>query len=89
MSNRPTIKDILSAIEQQCGDDWSEMLDMQDASEPLTGDLKEAHSRLSAIYRIAHSFNKSHCCYHVHGNWRSAVKVERLSDAPVATEATA
>lgn len=76
LSPPPDLPTILTAIENYCGDDFSEDLDMQDATGTLTGPLKEAHTRLSEIYKLAHAFNTSHSCYHVHQDWRDKLAPE-------------
>lgn len=63
-----TDQQALSTIERLCGDDFCEVLDMR--SNELTGDLKTAHEKLSAIYRIAHSLVASHICFENHDDWR-------------------
>ena len=77
MENERADQAVLWAIEQLCGDDFCEILEMRDASEPLTGDLKIAHEKLSAIYKLSHSHvrshschHASHSCHHAHEDWR-------------------
>ena len=70
MENERADQAVLWAIEQLCGDDFCEILDMRAASEPLTGDLKIAHEKLSAIYKLSHSHVRSHSCHHAREDWR-------------------
>lgn len=68
----PTDQDVLKIISQITGDDFCEELDMTAAFHPekLTPLEKQAHEKLSRIYMLAHSHDKSASCYRVHGEWR-------------------
>lgn len=81
-SSEPTLEEILTAIEQYCGDEFCEELEMRDFNGKLSGDLKEARKRLGEIYKIAHGFNASHSCYHVHGPWRRLEETRCLTVKP-------
>lgn len=70
-----TLAQILTAIEEYCGDEFCEELDMVCASEGrwLDPGLRQANERLVSIYKIAHAFNPSNSCYHAHEAWRKAI----------------
>ncbi|HEX9503595.1 MAG TPA: hypothetical protein VF974_04725 [Patescibacteria group bacterium] len=46
------------------------------ADETLTD--KRNSALLNEIYRIAHSANTNHSCYHVHENWRHESKEKMI-----------
>lgn len=75
-SNGITVTDqeALSAIERICGDDFCEYLDMRDMDETTNADLRTAHRKLSAVYRIAHSLVTGHVCFEVHSDWRKGAE---------------
>jgi len=62
---------VLSMIDRITGDDFCEELDLHSQlGDGLTGELKTAHEKLSAIYRAAHSAVAPNTCHHVHDDWR-------------------
>lgn len=69
----PTDQQALALIDRITGDDFCADLEMRNFSTPLTGDLKTAYEKLSRIYTIAHSMDKSHSCFKAHDNWRALV----------------
>lgn len=76
--------DALDAIDRIVSDDFCEDLDMRAAfdEQPLSPDLKTAHSKLSAVYQIAHSESPRHSCYRVHADWRQLKKLHLSENAP-------
>jgi len=79
-----TDQDVIAAIDSLASDDFCADLDMVMAFHPeqLTEREKTASGKLSVIYRLAHSFNRSHSCYHVHDDWRTLLSGfnERLEE---------
>lgn len=63
-----TDQEALEAIELICSDDFCEDQSMQNMKRRKSA-LKTAVDKLSAIYRIAHSFGLSHECFYVHDDW--------------------
>lgn len=61
---------VLEAIERVAGDDFCEDLDARGSGETLEGDLKIAQTKISFVYRAAHSALRSASCYSVHESWR-------------------
>ena len=60
----------LEVIELTAGDDACETWEMENANKRFRGEKKQMHQKLMAIYRIAHSVNETHPCFHVHEDWR-------------------
>lgn len=83
MPNKPELTDqqAIHLIDRITGDDWCYDLDSRTIREELTGDLKIAHEKLSLIYRIAHSMNRSATCHHAHQAWRKEAS-ELFSASP-------
>ena len=71
-----TEQDVIDAIDRIVSDEFCETLDIRAAFKPetMTETEKICHEKLSLAYRIAHSFNRSHSCYRVHGAWRELVR---------------
>lgn len=71
-SQQRNLLQVLEAIERLVADDFCEELDCERAFRPERFSEREKmmHDKLSAIYKLAHSFNPTHCCYDVHGKWR-------------------
>ena len=67
----PSDQDALRQISRIAGDDFCEDLSMR--AEDLTGDLRTAYEKLSLIYTIAHSMDRSATCHHVHADWRAQI----------------
>jgi hypothetical protein len=70
---QPLFNQVLAAIERQVGDDFSEEIECEMAFRPQDMTVMErmAATRLANVYRLAHSYNNSHSCYHVHTPWRA------------------
>ncbi len=67
---------VIHAINLITGDDFCEVLDCEAAFRPekLTATEKTAHEKLSLIYRLAHSHDKSCVCYERHKDWRALLE---------------
>lgn len=68
----PTTEQILSAIEEIVGSDAAcdaEYL-FRMHPEGMTEREKQYATMLGKVYTLAHGFNKSNSCYHVHEEWR-------------------
>jgi hypothetical protein len=63
----------LEVIETIVGGDRCELWDMENSHRKFRGKAKEMHELLNAVYRIAHSANPNHSCYHVHEKWRQEI----------------
>jgi hypothetical protein len=68
--------DVLAAIESIVGDEFCEELDCDVLlpNRTPTEFEKSVQGKLSAVYRLAHSFNPRHCCHHVHDVWRKELE---------------
>lgn len=75
---RATDQHVIAAIEALVADDFCEELAMQVAFHPerLTSVELTASEKLSAVYRLSHSFNRQHACYRVHDDWRAELAKE-------------
>ncbi len=67
-----TDQEVLALIDEITGDDFCFDLDCLAAFNPerLSQKEKGCHEKLSLIYKLAHSFNRSTICHHVHDDWR-------------------
>ena len=77
--------DVLAAIESIVGDEFCAELDCDVLlpNRTPTEFEKSVQGKLSAVYRLAHSFNPRHCCHHVHDVWRK--ELEKYKDGPNST----
>jgi hypothetical protein len=68
----PDLLDVLAAIESIVSDTPTEF-------------EKSMQGKISAVYRLAHSFNPRHCCHHVHDVWRKELEkgIIYLTSLPV------
>lgn len=64
----------LAAIDLIVSDDFMQDMELSNFNQPLKGGMKIMYEKLSAIYRIAHSFNPVHMCHDVHENWRQEAR---------------
>lgn len=80
MKTEITANELLTMIEHIVGDDFLEDLEARCAFHPekMTQAEIQAQLKLSQIYRIVHSLNRSRSCYSAHKSWRKEVK--RLLD---------
>lgn len=74
---------VIHAISRLTGDDFCEELDIRAAfhSEELTERERVCHAKLSAIYQLAHSHDRSASCYRVHDNWRAELPKYEADEA--------
>lgn len=68
------LTDVLEAIESMAGDDFCADLEMRCAFGKESQFVRTVERKFAEIYRLAHSFNKRHSCYCVHGEWRRELK---------------